>query len=144
MLNARVWVSGTTYPEPLSNYDRSIEIYSPGYLFEGTRPTIIKAPDNVLYGSQFSIQTDIPIAHIRLIRLGVTTHATDMDQRSVGLAFTSGPLNGAYPWDVTAPADEDIAPPGWYMLFVLRAKSDSSSGETMIPSVAWIVKLART
>lgn len=140
--DGRVWVSGTTYPEPASNYQRNIEVYSPGYLFEGTRPQIVNAPDNISYGTKFSIETDMPIAAIRLIRLGVTTHAIDMDQRSVGLTFQAGPPNGVFPWDVNAPGDADIAPPGWYMLFVLRATSESSSGMTAIPSVARILKLS--
>lgn len=135
--DARIWVSGTTFP-----YETDIEIYSPGYLFEGTRPQIISAPNNISYGTQFSIATNMSIAAIRLVRLSVTTHAVDMDQRSIGLSFTQGPLNHDFPWNVTAPNNADVAPPGWYMLFVLRAKSESSSGLTAIPSIAKIVKLS--
>jgi len=62
--------------------------------------------------------------------------AQDMDQRSVGLAFT-----GSGPYTVTAPADANVAPPGLYMLFVLRPKSGSTSGQTAIPSVAKIVQV---
>ena len=71
------------------------------------------------------------------------THATDMDQRSVGLDFTeTNPTNG-HSWRVQAPANADIAPPGMYMLFVLGSKSHSLSGQTMIPSVAKIVQVKR-
>ena len=53
-----------------------------------------------------------------------------MDQRLVGLSFTagSGVLN------VTAPPNGNIAPPGYYMLFVLN-----SAG---VPSVASFVHLS--
>lgn len=79
---------------------------------------------------------------VRLIRLASMTHSTDTDQRSVGLVFTQSPIINGHTWSVTAPADADIAPPGYYMLFVLRDKSHSSSGTTMIPSEAKIVRLS--
>jgi len=43
--------------------------------------------------------------------------------------------------NVTAPLDRYIAPPGYYMLFLLQNKSQSISGELRIPSIAKIVKL---
>ena len=78
---------------------------------------------------------------ILIIRLASMTHSTDTDQRSVGLSFTPGPQNHVYPYNVPAPADADIAPPGLYMLFVLKAKNQSLSGQTAIPSVAKIVRV---
>ncbi len=51
-----------------------------------------------------------------------------MDQRLVGLSFTAG--NGVL--NVTAPPNGNIAPPGYYMLFILN-----SSG---VPSTAVFVK----
>jgi galactose oxidase len=134
-----VWSSGTTHPPGITNWQHNIEIYSPGYLFEGDRPKITSCPENIIYGSQFQLSTDKPIAAIRLIRISSMTHSTDTDQRSVGLSFTPGIGNNN--WLVTAPADADIAPPGLYMLFVLRAKNQSLSGQTAIPSIAYIVKV---
>ena len=64
-----------------------------------------------------------------------------MDQRSVGLDFRE--INATNGWRVQAPANADIAPPGMYMLFVLRPKADSLSGQTMIPSVAKIVQVKK-
>jgi hypothetical protein len=61
------------------------------------------------------------------MRPSAVTHATDMDQRSVALAFArdGGLLR------VTSPPDASVAPPGYYMMFAL-----DSAG---IPSVArWI------
>lgn len=137
--DARVWAAGsfTTFTE------KNIEIYSPGYLFEGDRPVITSAPATVYYGTTFSINTSLAISAIRLIRLGATTHAQDMDQRSVGLAFTQTNPNNGPTWSVTAPADANVAPPGLYMLFVLRPKAASHSGQTAIPSVARIVNVRR-
>jgi hypothetical protein len=137
--NGRVWVAGTDWP-PIS--ERNIEIYSPGYLFEGERPEITNAPNNITYDTPFGIVTSTPISAIRLIRLSSITHSINFEQRSVGLSFQSGTPNGLYPWSVAAPANANTAPPGYYMLFVLRPKTASLSGETMIPSVAKIVKVS--
>ena len=120
------------------NYERRLEIYSPAYLFDGgataaPRPTITGLSSEVVsYGSPFGVQTSdaANIASVVLVRPGTPTHAFDMEQRLVELAFTagSGVLN------VTAPPNGNIAPPGYYMLFVLN-----TSG---VPSVARFVKVA--
>ena len=70
------------------------------------------------------------IASVVLVRPGTPTHAFDMEQRLVGLSYTvgSGVLN------VTSPPNGNIAPPGYYMLFVLN-----SAG---VPSVARFVRLS--
>jgi len=67
-----------------------------------------------------------------LMRPGAQTHAFDMEQRMVGLSFTSG--DGVL--QVTAPPNGNIAPPGYYMLFVV-----DSAG---VPSVASFVQLSGT
>ncbi len=142
--DGRVWLSGTTHPGGITTWHYNIELYSSGYLFEGDRPLITACPENIIYGNQFSINTNIPIAAVRLVRFGSVTHSTDTDQRSVGLVFTEAPNQpiGEITWNVNAPADADIAPPGLYMLFVLRAKNQSLSGQTAIPSIARIVKVS--
>ena len=60
---------------------------------------------------------------------GAVTHAFNMDQRLVGLSFTagSGVLN------VTGPPNGNIAPPGYYMIFLIN-----TSG---VPSVAKFVQV---
>lgn len=143
--DGRVWVGGGRVAnggDVEDDTEKRIEIYSPGFLFEGARPNILSAPSSISYTSKFTITTDVPIAAVVLIRPAATTHAIDMEQRYVSLAFTQGPLDDVYPWDVTQPANANIAPPGWYMLFVLRPKTDSRSQQVMIPSVARWVLLA--
>jgi len=65
-----------------------------------------------------------------LVRNGTVTHAFGMDQREVEMSFTAG--SGAL--TVTAPPNGSIAPPGYYMLFMLN-----TSG---VPSVATFVQVA--
>jgi hypothetical protein len=119
------------------SYEQHIEIYSPAYLFNGdgspsVRPTITDTPGTVSYGSTFQVQTTDAgqIQSVVLVRPGSQTHAFDMDQRLVDLSFTaaSGTLS------VTAPPQGNVAPPGYYMLFILN-----SAG---VPSVARFVRLS--
>ena len=119
-------------------YQDHIEIYSPAYLFNtdgtpATRPTITGVtPGAFGYGQTFQVQTSAAssIASVVLVRPGAQTHSIDMEQRLVGLNFTAG--DGVL--NVTAPPHGNIAPPGYYMLFVLDAAG--------VPSVASFVRIA--
>jgi len=118
-------------------YEQHIEIYSPAYLFNpdgslATRPSITGMPSTGIgYGSAFQVQTPdaANISSVVLMRAGAPTHAFDMEQRLVGLSFTagSGVLN------VTAPPNGNIAPQGYYMLFLVNTAG--------VPSVAQFVQL---
>jgi len=118
-------------------YEQRMEVYSPAYLFDASgaaasRPTFTLNSPTVSYGGSFQIQTPDDIASVVLVRPGAPTHAFDMDQRLVELSFTAG----AGVLNVTGPPDGNIAPPGYYMLFVLN-----SAG---VPSVARFVSVATT
>jgi Galactose oxidase-like, Early set domain/Glyoxal oxidase N-terminus len=124
-----VWLAGGNPSR--GTYEQHMEIYQPAYLFNSngtlaTRPTISSAPGSVTYGAPFTVTTPdaANISSVVLMRNGAVTHAFDMDQRLVGLSFTAG----AGSLTVTAPPNGDVAPPGYYMLFLLN-----SSG---VPSVS--------
>jgi hypothetical protein len=104
-----------------------IDFYSPPYLFKGPRPVIDSAPSQVNYGATFSIGTSGPVAtQAVLMAPAATTHANEMNARHVKLAVT--PSGGGF--TATAPTAA-VAPPGYYMLFVLTANG--------IPSIArWV------
>jgi len=118
-------------------YETHNEIYSPAYLFNAdgtaaTRPIISGVSSSAVgYGAVFQVQTPdaANISSVVFMRPGAPTHAFDMEQRLVGATFTagSGVLN------VTAPLNSKIAPPGYYMVFLLN-----SAG---VPSVAQFVQL---
>lgn len=118
-------------------YEQHIEVYSPAYLFNpdgslATRPSITGVPSTGIgYGSNFQVQTPdaASISSVVLMRAGAPTHAFDMEQRMVGLSFTAG--NGVL--NATAPPNGNIAPQGYYMLFLLNASG--------VPSVAQFVQL---
>jgi Domain of unknown function (DUF1929)/Glyoxal oxidase N-terminus/Galactose oxidase, central domain len=109
----------------------SAEIYSPPYLFKGARPSILSGPSSVKYAQQFFVGTPdaTTISQVTWIGLGSVTHAQNQNQRLVHLQFTqaSGGLN------ITAPANGNLAPPGYYMLFLVNSNG--------IPSVAKIIQI---
>jgi hypothetical protein len=132
--DATVWVAGSNPARGI--YEHHMEIYKPAYLFQpsGTpakRPSISSAPRIISWGKRFTVQTSdaANIASVVLVRNGAVTHSFNMDQRLVETSFTAG--SGVL--TVTAPKDSNIAPPGYYMLFLVN-----KSG---VPSVAFITKL---
>lgn len=120
-------------------YEPHIEIYTPPYLFKAgggraTRPAISSSTTSAIhYGASFDIATHqaAEIRKVELIRAGAVTHAFDMDQRLVRLAYTAagGVLH------VTAPESADLAPPGYYLLFIVDSYG--------VPSVAHWVHLTK-
>ena len=135
--DATVWLAGGNPSR--GNYESRMEIYKPAYLFKSdgtlaTRPSITSAPASASYGNAFTVQTPdaASITSVALVRNGTVTHAFGMDQRMVGLAFAAG--SGLL--TVTAPPNGNIAPPGYYMLFLIN-----SSG---VPSVAKSIQVVNS
>lgn len=135
-------------PGPRGAYEAAIEIYSPPYLFDANdrlittdRPSItgISPASAVIgYNEPFSVSSTSTsaVSAAVLVRPGSTTHTFDMDQRLIGLCGPSPqpPCSGAGgTLDLTSPPNGNIAPPGFYMLFLL-----DSAG---VPSKAQFIQL---
>ena len=129
--DGRVLVSGMGADFGNVPDQKSAEFYSPPYLFKGARPTVNQAPSQIQYGANFFVGTPdaANISSVSLIRTGAVTHFFDQNERFLPLSFTqtTGGLT------VTAPANGNLAPPGYYMLFVVN-----SSG---VPSIASFVQV---
>ena len=97
---------------------RYIEVFTPPYLLRGPRPHITGTPATVTWGASFNIQsTDAPrVTSVALLRPCAMTHHTDAGQRYIKLPITG---HTATQLTVTAPASASIAPPGFYMLFIV-------------------------
>lgn len=107
-------------------FEMDLELFSPAYMTKD-RPRITSAPQTVARGGSFSMGTDRPIASAVLIRPSAVTHSSDSDQRSVDLAVAPNGTSS----QVTVPANPNLTPPGWYMLFARDAEN--------VPSVArWV------
>jgi hypothetical protein len=103
------------------------EIFSPPYLFKGARPTITGAPASVGYGQSFAVATPnaAQVTAVRWTHIGTVTHAFDFGQRANTLSFTPT----AAGVNVTAPGAPNLAPPGYYMLFILNRNGVPSTGK---------------
>src|SRR5262249_19450221 len=90
------------------------------------------------YGASFSVTytSASAINAAVLVRPGSTTHTFDMEQRLIGLcgAAPQPSCSGAGTLTLTSPPNGNIAPPGYYMLFLL-----DSAG---VPSVAKFIQLS--
>ena len=109
----------------------SAEIFSPPYLFKGARPTIASAPKSIKGGQTFFVGTPdaANITQVTWIRLGAVTHTFNQEQRISFLSFSqaTGGLN------ITAPPSPNLAPQGYYMLFLLKSNG--------VPSIASIINV---
>ncbi|MGH8490332.1 MAG: LamG-like jellyroll fold domain-containing protein [Gammaproteobacteria bacterium] len=124
--------SGDSYGGPNQT---TAEFYSPPYLFKGDRPVIASAPSQVAYADGFTVSLvdTSTIKSVALVRPGAVTHQFDENQRYLSLGFQQN----ANTLSVDAPGNGNLAPPGYYMLFVLN--------EAGVPSVAsWIRMLPAT
>jgi hypothetical protein len=111
---------------PLADFG---EIFSPPYLFRGARPTITGAPTASGYDRTLTITTPdaADIATVTVIRPASVTHQINTDQRSVPLTFTVA----AGTVTARSPANAAVAPPGYYLLFIVNNNG--------VPSVApWL------
>jgi hypothetical protein len=109
-----------------------LERFHPPYLFRGERPVIDGVAEVVTYGATIDIQCQnaADIQWVSLIRPTSTTHCLNTDQRFVDVPFRLGSGDAL---SATIPDEPNVAPPGWYMLFL--------TNQAGIPSMAKWVRL---
>jgi Domain of unknown function (DUF1929) len=127
-----------------STFETRVSIYEPPYLFKGERPAIDlidgrineTAADGTTtttqweYGSEhlLAYSSAAPIASAVLIRPGAVTHSSDPNQREVALPISA---NADGQLTVHLTANDNVAPPGYYMVFIVNSHG--------VPSVAqWV------
>lgn len=127
LLDGRVLAAGGVAPGTPDPDQHSLELYSPGYLSLGARPVISAAPPSVTYGSTFAIDTPqaVNVSAVVLLAPISVTHHTDAGQRYIKLPIDT---NTATTLQTTAPASGNIAPPGFYMLFIVNNQGVPSEG----------------
>lgn len=128
--DGRIWHGGSTVNwcteendegdciESQSETNRNIEAFEPSYISVTGRPVISSCPPNIGYGMTFNVDTPQAndIARVALIRCGSITHGFNSDQRYVGLRFS---VTDANTINIVSPPDGRIAPPGYYMLWLV-------------------------
>ncbi|WP_321945345.1 galactose oxidase-like domain-containing protein [Paraburkholderia sp. J10-1] len=97
-----------------------MEVFEPDYINAPNRLQITSAPPCISYGEAFHVGFDPAagndVSRAAVTRFGSATHGFDYDQRYVGLTFkveSPGLLL------VTAPPQSAVAPPGYYMLWLI-------------------------
>ncbi len=118
---------------------KDAQVFSPPYLFKkdgsgqlAPRPAITAAPGVVHRAAGFTIGTPnaASIRKVALVRVAAATHSVNMEQRFIPLNFNAS----SCALTATAPASANIAPPGYYMLFLV-----DSNG---VPSVSRMVRFS--
>jgi hypothetical protein len=113
--------------------EKNVEYFTPPYLLKKPdRPVISAAPATVGVNTAFTVtSSEAPnIAKVALVGLGDATHAVDQGQRYVPLRFSASGTT----LTVTGPPTGGVAPPGYYMLFLVDKDG--------VPSVAKMVQVA--
>jgi galactose oxidase-like protein len=103
-----------------------IEVYSPPYLFKGPRPSLELAHDHAGYGASLGATTNAALREVNLVRPSATTHASNTEQRLVDVPFAA---TGNGDLDLALPANPNLAPPGWYMVFAVSEGGVPSRGQ---------------
>jgi hypothetical protein len=102
------------------------ERFFPDY-FDMLRPVISGAPATINYGSTFTINTPnaADVTEVVLLRSGAVTHGYNMSQRGIECV-----ISGVGPGTITVdePPQANLAPPGWYLLFILNSSRVPSVG----------------
>lgn len=114
-----VWTAGSN-GRGRNKRETRIELYRPFYMGDIDRPVINAAPSAVAYRQAFEINTSEAesIQRVALLRSGAVTHAFDSDQRYVSVQFSHV---GGDRLVAVAPPDSSVAPPGYYLLWVIDA-----------------------
>ena len=115
--------------EPFNQPEQRLEVFKPPYLFKGSRPVIETVPVTVSYGQSFTVETPdaLNIASVCFIAPSAATHSFNMHQRYIGLKFSAGQFNNQL--TLEAPPNANIAPPGYYMLFLLNGNGVPSEAK---------------
>jgi FtsP/CotA-like multicopper oxidase with cupredoxin domain len=96
-----------------------LELYHPPYLFRGPRPFIEQAPADTTYGQLIEIETPQAdeVKWAQIVRPMAVTHSCDNEQRLVDLPIDRRHRRFCR-LALRIPQQPNLAPPGWYMLFI--------------------------
>jgi hypothetical protein len=106
--------------------DHRIEMYWPPYLFHGSRPSLRLDSSSAAPGGTVTARVSSPVREITMMRPSACTHSCDNEQRLLDVSFHSGAANSI---TLQMPANANLAPPGWYVVFALDHHGVPSVGQ---------------
>ncbi|CAI0382895.1 unnamed protein product [Linum tenue] len=122
--------------------DLSLEAFSPAYLdgsFDGVRPAVVSpaSGSGVAYGQKFAIRFTVATGAgevkaddvaVTMVAPPFTTHSFAMNQRLLVLGSEKlrGVAAGSYEVTVSSPGSRNLAPAGYYMVFVVHREIPST------------------
>lgn len=116
-------------PSSSTAFELRVEVFSPPYLFKGPRPRVTSKPTEVRYGASYTIKAaaahGATLGSAVLMRPGSATHSMDANQRV--LKLTTQAASGGI--RITLPINHNLAPPGWYLLFINDSVGRPSVGQ---------------
>ena len=141
--NGKIWVAGSNTHDTYKDVDKfptetRVEGFSPPYLdptLDKHRPTIVSefTGKNLKYGHKFEIQFKMPKdpanndlnkgdIKVTMYFPPFTTHGYSMNQRllMLNLRSMSTDRQGLYSIMALAPPSGEVAPPGYYLLYVVH------------------------
>ncbi|HEY7505151.1 MAG TPA: galactose oxidase-like domain-containing protein [Gemmatimonadales bacterium] len=118
------------------NSQLSGQVFSPPYLFKAdgspaSRPVISSAPSRITYGGSFTVETPDAGSVTRgsLMRLSSVTHAFNQSQVIYPLSFSA---TSSAALRAQGPTGASLAPPGPYLLFLLKPNGVPSVGKVVM------------
>ncbi|GJN28554.1 hypothetical protein PR202_gb16694 [Eleusine coracana subsp. coracana] len=132
---------GYVFASTTPDTELSLQAFLPPYMdarLDGVRPRVVAAPAEVGYGEaavvRFAVDSEVVVSDGDVVRVaavapGFATHSFGMNQRVVELAVGRVLRLGAgvYEAEVAAPPTPGVAPPGYYLWFVLHAGVPSTA-----------------
>ena len=137
VLDGSVLTSGGGAPGPVSNLNG--EVYYPPYLYRtdgsgnaATRPTLAAAPAVYTWNQPLvlTVGAGNTINRVTFVRMGSTTHATNLDQRFLDLPFTQAGTTVT----ATMSTNWNVLLPGNWMAFVWQNGVPSVAKVVLVPS----------
>ena len=131
--DGRVWTAGNSTPNNPSAFELQLKFSVLVIIFR-LGPLYLGQPTVGDYGGTITIPTPdaATINSVSLVRLGAATHHYDPNARLIWLQLVSSTSNSV---TVSAPLNSKLAPPGYYMIHVLKGG---------VPSIAKIIKIPGT
>ncbi|KAI4200824.1 MAG: hypothetical protein LQ346_002305 [Caloplaca aetnensis] len=127
MQDGRVLVSGSDPQDGKNPQEYRVEVFVPPYLLSGrARPSFTIANKDWTYGASIPITVKLNgggATRVSLMGAESSTHGNSMGQRTLFPAVSCAGTTCT----ITAPPRANVAPPGWYQVFLLDGPTPSSS-----------------